>query len=116
MRRWTLERMHESELKIEYHGDDFLVEASTEKYILRLYVSLGNPASSRAIQQVRKVCAEHLVDRHDLQIIDIHKHPELLEQDKVFATPTLVKAQPAPVRKLVGDMPDLGELLIYLSL
>ncbi len=116
VRRWTSERMPESELKIEYYGDDILVEASTEMYILRLYVALGTPASSRAIHQIRKVCAEHLADRYDLQIIDIYQHPELLEQDKIFATPTLVKAQPTPVRRLVGDLPDLQELLLHLNL
>jgi circadian clock protein KaiB len=108
--------MHESSIETEYHNEIPLIETPTEKYILRLYVALGNPNSSRAIHQVRRVCAEYLADRHELEIIDIRKHPELLEQDKIFATPTLVKAQPAPVRKLVGDMPNIEELVIYLNL
>ncbi len=108
--------MHESTIETEYYDDTFLLETSAEKYILRLYVALGNPTSSRAIYQVKKVCAEHLPNRHELRIIDIHKHPELLEQDKIFATPTLVKVQPDPVRKLVGDIPDINELLICLNL
>jgi circadian clock protein KaiB len=108
--------MPESDIEIEYYDDIPLIETPTEKYILRLYVALGNPNSSRAIYQVRKVCAEYLANRHELQIIDIRKNPELLEQDKIFATPTLVKVQPAPVRKLVGDMPDINELIIYLNL
>jgi circadian clock protein KaiB len=108
--------MHEFSIETEYYNEIPLIETPTEKYILRLYVSLGNPNSSRAIHQVRKVCAEYLVDRHELEIIDIRQHPELLEQDKIFATPTLVKAYPAPVRKLVGDMPNIEELVIYLNL
>ena len=92
------------------------MEAATEKYVLRLYVVTGTPNSRRAICQVKKVCEQYLADRHELEIIDIYQHPELLEQDKIFATPTLVKVQPAPLRKLVGDLPDINELLIYLNL
>ncbi len=108
--------MHESNSETEYYDDTFLLDHPTEKYVLRLYVALGNPSSSRAIHQVKKVCAEYLPGRHELRIIDIHQHPELLEEDKIFATPTLVKVQPDPVRKLVGDMPNINELLIYLNL
>jgi circadian clock protein KaiB len=108
--------MSELNIESEYFNDVPAIEPSTEKYILRLYVATGTPNSSRAIYQVQKVCAQYLADRHELEIIDIHQNPERLEQDKVFATPTLVKIQPAPLRKLVGDMPNINELLIYLNL
>jgi circadian clock protein KaiB len=108
--------MRESDIETEYYHNIPVLETPTEKYVLRLYISWGNPNSSRAIHQVKKVCAQYLANRHELEIIDIRKNPEMLEQDKIFATPTLIKMQPAPVRKLVGDIPDIEELVICLNL
>ena len=48
-----------------------LHEAKSGTYILRLYVSGTSPNSLCAIENIRKICEEHLEGRFDLEIIDI---------------------------------------------
>ncbi len=37
-------------------------------------------------------------------------------EDQIIATPTLVKAEPAPMRLIIGDMSDKQRLLFALGL
>jgi circadian clock protein KaiB len=91
--------------------------ASTDKkFVLRLYVSGATRRSSRAIENIRNFCEEHLKDRYELEIIDIYQQPELLEKDQVVAAPTLIKELPPPLRKLIGDMSDKEKILIGLNI
>jgi circadian clock protein KaiB len=91
-------------------------EAAAEKYVLRLYVSGMTPRSLQAISSLTAMCDEHLKDRYELEVIDIYKHPELAIQDQIFATPTLIKSLPLPLRSLVGTLSDENRVLIGLNL
>jgi circadian clock protein KaiB len=44
------------------------------------------------------------------------KNPQLAEEDKILATPTLAKVLPPPVRKIIGDLSDREKVLIGLDL
>lgn len=90
--------------------------AANESYRFRLYVSKHNPRSARAIQRLRQVCASHLSDRYSIEIIDIHEQPEMLEQDQVFAIPTLIKQLPLPIQRIIGDLEDIEEVILFLDL
>lgn len=85
-------------------------------YALTLYVAGNTPHSIRAIRSVRRLCAEHLVDCHELEIIDIYQQPELAEREGILAVPTLIRKEPLPVQKLVGDMTDLPRVMRGLGL
>jgi circadian clock protein KaiB len=90
---------------------------SQERYTLRLYVSGATPCSTRAVENVKTLCEEHLPGRYDLEVVDIYQQPGLAEGDQILATPTLVRRLPLPLRRLVGDLSDpervLGRLNIY---
>jgi circadian clock protein KaiB len=79
-------------------------------------VAKGNPGSIRAIKRIKQLCDEYLPGRYDLEIIDIHEHPELLQQDQVFAVPTLIKQLPLPLHRLIGDLSDLESVVGALGL
>lgn len=51
-----------------------------------------------------------------LKVIDVLKNPQLAEEDKILATPTLAKVLPPPVRKIIGDLSDRERVLIGLDL
>ena len=51
-----------------------------------------------------------------LQVIDVRQNPQLAEEDKILATPTLAKVLPPPVRKIIGDLSDREQVLIGLDL
>lgn len=85
-------------------------------YVLRLYLSGTTPQSIRAITNIKNICEEHLPDRYELEVIDIHRQPSLLERDQILATPTLIKKLPLPLRKLIGDMANTEKILLGLDL
>ena len=50
------------------------------------------------------------------EVIDILEHPQLAEDEKILATPTLVKRLPEPVRKIIGDLSDRQKVLLGLDI
>src|SRR3954462_12852351 len=86
------------------------------KYLLRLYVTGTTGKSVRAIQNVRRICEEHLQGLYDLEGIDIYKNLPLARGDQIIAAPTLVKRLPAPLRRLIGDMSDEQRVLVGLDI
>jgi circadian clock protein KaiB len=86
------------------------------KYVLRLYVSRSTLRSKMAIENIERVCEEHLHGRYDLEVIDINRHAQLARDEQIVAVPTLIKQLPAPLQRLVGDMSDLSKVLFGLDL
>ena len=89
---------------------------SKKNYTLKLFVAGGTAKSTRAIINLKKICDEHLQGHYDLEIIDIHQHPEKVEKDEVIGAPFLIKKRPLPVRRLVGDLSDTARVLATLDL
>jgi len=86
------------------------------KYLLRLYVTGTTGKSMRAIQNVRRICEEHLRGLYELEVVDIYKNLPLARGDQIIAAPTLIKRLPAPLRRLIGDMSDEQRVLVGLDL
>jgi circadian clock protein KaiB len=88
----------------------------TQQFVLRLYVTGMTPRSTRAISNVRGICEEFLTGRYQLEIIDVYQQPDLIRDEQIFATPTLVKKGPEPERRMIGDMSDRARLLSGLGI
>jgi circadian clock protein KaiB len=86
------------------------------KYLLRLYVTGTTGKAVRAIQNVRRICEEHLKGLYDLEVVDIYKNLPLARGDQIIAAPTLIKRLPAPLRRLIGDMSDEQRVLVGLDI
>lgn len=87
----------------------------TPEYILRLFITGTTARSTRAIENMRRICAESLHGRYNLEIIDIYEHPELTKEFQIVAAPTLVKALPLPLRRIIGDLSDKQRVLAGLD-
>ena len=87
-----------------------------KKYSLCLYITGQTPRSAASIQNLREVCREHLQGRFELKVVDLYQQPELAKEAQVIAAPTLIKLLPLPLRRLVGDLSDIDEVLIGLDL
>ncbi len=83
---------------------------------LRLYVAGQSPRSIRALQNLRKVCDEHLAGRYRVEVIDLLLNPALARGDEIVAVPTLVRTLPEPIRKIIGDLSDTDRVLVGLQL
>jgi circadian clock protein KaiB len=87
-----------------------------QQYVLRLYVTGTTGRSVHAIQNVKRICDEHLKGRYELEVIDLYKNLPLARGDQIVAAPTLIKRLPTPLRRLIGDMSDEERLLVGLDL
>ena len=87
-----------------------------EKYVLRLYVSGSTLKSALAVENIKQVCAQHLNGRYDLEVIDICQQANLARDEQIVAVPTLIKRLPLPLRRLIGDLSNLKEVLFGLDL
>jgi circadian clock protein KaiB len=90
--------------------------ARISKYVLRLYISGATVKSARAVKNIKQVCEEHLKGRYDLEVIDIHRQAKLARDEQIVAVPTLIKRLPLPLRRLVGDMSNVTNVLFGLDL
>ena len=86
------------------------------KYLLRLYVSGSTSKSTLAIENIKRVCEQHLKNRYHLEVIDIYQQAKLARDEQIVAVPTLIKRLPLPLRRLVGDMSNLKKVLFGLDL
>lgn len=85
-------------------------------YVLKLYVAGNTPNSIRALKTLNTILEEDFKGVYTLKVIDVLKNPQLAEEDKILATPTLAKILPPPVRKIIGDLSDREKVLIGLDL
>jgi circadian clock protein KaiB len=103
---------------METTTNDALNEEVTNegKWELRLYVAGRTQKSVAAINNLNKLCEEHLKGKYVIEVIDLLVHPQLAEGDQIFAIPTLVKKVPEPIRKIIGDLSNEEKVLVGLNI
>ena len=82
-----------------------------DKLILQLYVSGMSPKSMEAIENIKRLCDEHLRDAFELEIIDIYKNPEVAAQQQIVFSPSLIKRLPLPKKTLIGNFSDTEKVI-----
>jgi circadian clock protein KaiB len=90
-------------------------EAALTNYLLKLYVTGKTPRSEMAIANLRRICNDELRGQYEMQIIDVLEHPQLAEDERILATPTLIKRLPPPLRRVIGDLSDTEKVLLGLD-
>jgi circadian clock protein KaiB len=88
----------------------------TAQYVLKLYITGQTPRSLQAIENLHYTCQKVLKDQYELIIVDVLENPQMAEDDKILATPTLVKLSPPPLRRVIGDMSQTDKVLFGLDL
>lgn len=83
---------------------------------LRLYVAGQSPKSLRAVSNLKRLCAEQLDPRYEIEIVDLVQNPRLAAGDEIIAIPTLVRRLPEPMRKVIGDLSDSERVIVGLQL
>jgi circadian clock protein KaiB len=80
-------------------------------YVLRLFVSGHTVATERTLQTLHHLLEKFLGQPYTLKVIDVLQNPDQAEQDQISATPTLVRVWPRPLRRVVGDLENVDQLL-----
>ena len=86
------------------------------EYILKLYVLGSSPSSMAALENLQALIAQESTTKFHLEVIDVREHPQLAEDDKILAVPTLIRKLPPPLRKIIGDLSAKDRVLIGLDL
>ena len=86
-----------------------------DRYLLKLYVTGRSPRAERAIANLQRLCKEELDGCYEIEIIDVLEHPQLAENDRILATPTLIKQLPPPLRRVIGDLSNRDKVLLGLD-
>ncbi len=87
-----------------------------DKCLIKLYVTGQTPRSLTAIANLRRICDEELGGRYEMVVIDVLERPQLAEDEKILATPTVIKELPPPIRRIIGDLSDTERVVLGLDL
>lgn len=93
-----------------------LRSADASQLRLTLYVMGHTARSAAAIESLERICAMDLRGKYSLRVVDVLERPQLAEDQKILATPTLVKELPRPLRRVVGDLSNVERVLLGLDL
>lgn len=88
----------------------------SEPILLTLYIAGSSPRSERAIRNITQIRMSYLGEACDIQIIDVLQVPDQAEKARILATPTLVREQPLPERRIIGDLSDTAQVLKALNI
>lgn len=86
------------------------------RHKFKLFIMGQTSRSQYAIRTLRRICENALPDAYELTIIDVLEQPALAEENKIIATPTLIKEWPLPVRRVLGDLSDQEKLMEALGI
>ena len=90
-------------------------DTGAAEWQLRLYVAGQTAKSISALENLKRVCEEHLAGRYTIEVIDLLVNPRLAAGDQILAVPTLVRKFPEPIRKIIGDLSNEERVLVGLD-
>jgi circadian clock protein KaiB len=91
-------------------------DTASETWRLSLYVADRSSKSLQAYANLKRLCDEYLPGRYEIEVVDLHEHPERARSDDIVAIPTIVRRLPAPLRKIIGDLSDAERVLVGLRM
>ena len=97
--------------RIESGRNIELADSAQTTYDFCLYIAGSSPRSSRAVANVRKLCANLLSGFCNLEVVDILQQPQAAKENQIIVVPTLIKKKPRPIRRFIGDMSNEDEIL-----
>jgi len=86
------------------------------KFKFRLYVAADTVNSTQAVANLNALCRTHLAGRHEIEVVDVFRDPQLALSEGIRMTPTLIKLTPHPVRRIVGTLSQTQRVLETLGL
>jgi circadian clock protein KaiB len=92
------------------------LDQSAVEWDFRLYVAGQTAKSLQAFANLKRICEANLAGKYRIEVIDLTKHPHLASGDQVLALPTLVRTQPQPIKRIIGDLSNTERVLAGLDL
>ena len=90
--------------------------APESQYVLKLYITGMTPKIEQGLGSLLKACDRYLKGHYEFKIIDILENDELASSDRILATPTLIRAEPPPTKRVIGDITNTDKVMAGLDL
>ena len=87
-----------------------------EDHTFTLYLAGDGELAARARANFDRLIRSRLGDRCALTVVDILAEPGVARRQRVVATPLLVREQPPPPIKILGDLSQEAKILAQLGL
>ena len=91
-------------------------KAGVAAYHFKLYVTGKSVRSQLAIENLKRICDRQFGDDAAVEVIDVLATPEEAENARILTTPTLIRQQPEPERRVTGDLSDESAVMRALGL
>ena len=91
-------------------------DAPRDLWDLRLYVAGQTAKSVTALENLKRLCEEHLKGKYHIEVIDLLKQPHLAKVDQIVAIPTLVRKLPESMKKIIGDLSNTEQVLPWVGI
>jgi len=75
-------------------------------YSFRLFVTGQTGRSQAAEANLRALCQSRLPGGYELEVVDATEQPGRAEEQRILATPTVLRLAPLPQRRVIGDLSD----------
>ena len=85
------------------------------RYLLKLFVT-GSVQENRRVIGSLKLIEEQLGEECESSVINVLEQPALAEEEKIIATPTLIRYWPLPITKVIGDLADIKKAVAQIKL
>jgi circadian clock protein KaiB len=86
------------------------------KFRFRLYIAGETQNSMQALANLSSLCQMYLVDRYEIELVDVFREPKRALEDHILMTPTLVKLEPSPSSRIIGTLSQATLVLQSLGL
>jgi circadian clock protein KaiB len=83
---------------------------------LRLFITGETSRSREAVLNLRRITEQIPEDLIEIEIIDVLEQPDLAEQERILATPALIRTLPLPERRIIGNLKDSERVWMGLGL
>ncbi len=90
---------------------DAVPGAEPPAWTFRLYVAGLTPRYLAALNNLKQLCEQYLAGRYRIDVMDLREEPAIAVNDQVMALPTVIRTSPAPVRRVIGDLSNIGRVL-----
>jgi len=84
----------------------------SEQIHLKFYLAGIMPEQQALIVEMKRYLRENYGDVYKIEVIDVFENPELAENDRILATPTVVRSLPGPIMKYILDMSSKERFLL----
>lgn len=86
------------------------------RFAFRLYVAGPSRRAEAAVSNLRFLCESRVPGCYEIEVVDALERPERAEDDRILATPTVLRLEPSPQLRMIGDLSDHGHAAAVLGL